>query len=309
MESSGFVILGLVALVALILKLLILFNVELKTAIARSFAVLCLILLLQNVVEFLTYLTYLDSPRLGLFFINSYMLTLYFIPPAFLSLALRLSDSGYFLPLSSAGYAAAAMIAVAHVSGQVVAGYEFIGWTVISTPAPLYDAAILTIGATIFTAFGFLIHGIWGSGAPHIITRCKVCLLAFVPLALVFVVVTAARKLGFQSSAAVSMPVATVTFLFIMLHQTKDNLYWLSTKFRMVVALLFMDKNRTTEEVISALEDIRIRTALRTTGGVQKDAARLVCLPPSTLNKKIAKYGIDVKAYRLARSGSDTTTV
>jgi len=72
-----------------------------------------------------------------------------------------------------------------------------------------------------------------------------------------------------------------------------------------VFALLLMDKSRTTEEVINQLEDIRIRTALRTTGGIQKDAAKLVCLPASTLNKKIAKYGIDVKEYRVPRSTSD----
>ncbi|MEX0619889.1 MAG: helix-turn-helix domain-containing protein [Pseudohongiellaceae bacterium] len=66
----------------------------------------------------------------------------------------------------------------------------------------------------------------------------------------------------------------------------------------MVLTVLGMGKRETTGDVVSRLEIIRIRYALRATRGVQKNAARLVRLTCPTLNRKIIRYGIDVSEYQ-----------
>ncbi|MEX2131399.1 MAG: hypothetical protein WD772_07915, partial [Pseudohongiellaceae bacterium] len=243
MDSAGFVMLGLVALVGLILKLAILFNIELKTPLARSFAILCLILLLQNVAEFLTYFTYLKSESTGRLLFNCYMLVVYFIAPALLTLVLRLVESKYVFQISVASYLGSVIIAILHMSGLVITGYEFIGWSIISTPGQFYGVSMLVIAFNLLLAVGMLAFTIFTSSSTHIVSRCKVSLLAFTPMLTVFAGVQLARLAGFQSSSAISLPIATLLFLFIMLHETKDNLYWLSTKFQMVFALLMMDKS------------------------------------------------------------------
>jgi DNA-binding NtrC family response regulator len=57
-------------------------------------------------------------------------------------------------------------------------------------------------------------------------------------------------------------------------------------------------------EVISSFEKRLIESTLETTGGVQKDAARLLGLKPTTLNEMIKRYGILLPRDRERRAGN-----
>ena len=52
------------------------------------------------------------------------------------------------------------------------------------------------------------------------------------------------------------------------------------------------------DEILGNIEKLRITEALRASNGMQRNAAKLLSVPPSTLNKKIAKYDINAEAYQ-----------
>mgnify|MGYP001115326086 FL=1 len=142
MESNALMFLGSVAFIGMILKVAILFNVSIKSQIAESFVVVCLFFLLQNVSEFLGYFTYNFSEQVGLAFVHIYMITLYFLFPSVLLLALTLVEFKHLKTATTVLYGIAFCISVAHLGGYVVDGIKFVGWSAVTTPGSYYWAAI-----------------------------------------------------------------------------------------------------------------------------------------------------------------------
>jgi hypothetical protein len=128
--------------------------------------------------------------------------------------------------------------------------------------------------------------------------RCKVNLLAFAPIFFVAGLVMLFRLAGFESSSAISLPLATMFFLFVMLLQTNGNIFWASLRLKILISVLTLKNINTLDEILGNIEKIRIAEALRASNGMQRNAAKLLSVPPSTLNKKIAKYKIDVEDYQ-----------
>jgi transcriptional regulator with PAS, ATPase and Fis domain len=91
---------------------------------------------------------------------------------------------------------------------------------------------------------------------------------------------------------------ATMFFLFVMLLQTNGNIFWASLRLKILISVLTLKNINTLDEILGNIEKIRITEALRTSNGMQRNAAKLLSVPPSTLNKKIAKYKIDVETYQ-----------
>lgn len=276
---------------------MILFNVESKSRIAESFVTLCMIFVIQNAMEFLGYAVYVKAPELGSFFVHIYVISLYFMFPAVLVLALALAHVAQVDRIAMVLFGISAGLAALHVSGFVVAGLTFVGWSVITVPGTLYWVAmgyILSCGVATFT---FLLRQVKVNPNPEVRYNCKVAVFAFMPLAAVAVGVLGLRLLGFASSSSISLPIATLLFLYILLVHSNGNLFWLSTKFKTIVAVMTMDKNSSMEEILARIEKLRIEEALKVTGGEQKSAARLISVPPSTLNKKISKHKISVTQF------------
>ena len=111
-------------------------------------------------------------------------------------------------------------------------------------------------------------------------------------------IVLGLRILGFNSSSALSLPVATVIFLYIMLLHTNGNLFWFSTKLKSILVIMKMDHNVSFDAIITELEKVRIQEALKLTDGQQKIAAELLGIPASTLNKRLNKYQIDADTFK-----------
>jgi len=91
---------------------------------------------------------------------------------------------------------------------------------------------------------------------------------------------------------------ATMFFLFVMLLQTNGNIFWASLRLKILISVLTLKNINTLDEILGNIEKIRITEALRTSNGMQRNATKLLSVPPSTLNKKIAKYKIDVETYQ-----------
>ncbi|MBL4582646.1 MAG: hypothetical protein JKY29_12585, partial [Gammaproteobacteria bacterium] len=168
----------------------------------------------------------------------------------------------------------------------------------ITEPGEYYWLAMGFIILNVLATLTVLIASTVANSNFEIRNRCKVNLLAFGPLFLVAFLVMLFRLAGFDSSSAISLPLATIFFLFVMLLQTNGNIFWASLRLKILVSVLTLKNINTLDEILGNIEKIRITEALRASNGMQRNAAKLLSVPPSTLNKKIAKYKIDVEDYQ-----------
>jgi len=297
-QDAALVYLGGFALIGILLKLTILFNVSVKSKIAQSFVVVCIFFLLQNVSEFLAYFTYLPSEQLSVMFVHIYMNTLYFIFPSILILALTLVEFKHLTAAKIALYGMASMVTLGHLNGLVMESVKFLQWTAITTPGEYYWLAMAFIILNVAVTLIVLVANNIANSNFEIRNRCRVNLFAFVPIFLVACLVMLFRLAGFESSAAISLPLATMFFLFVMLLQANGNIFWASLRLKILLSVLTLKNINTLDEILGNIEKLRITEALRASNGMQRNAAKLLSVPPSTLNKKIAKYKIDAEGFQ-----------
>lgn len=290
--------LGAFAFVGLLLKICILFNISIKSKLAESFAIVCLLFLIHNMAEFLAYITYLQSESLSMLFIHLYMVALYFIFPAVLLLALSLVNFRFLRQAQLILFGMSAAMTAAHSGGYLISGFKFLGWTVITTPAEYYWLAIAFIIINVLATVLVLVSNFLANPSFEVRSRCKVNLLAFAPILLVVFGVVIARAAGFNSSSALTLPVATIFFLFVMLLQTNGNIFWASLRLKILLSVITLKNIQTLDDILMNIEKVRIIEALKATNGKQSNAAELLNVPASTLNRKITKYGIEAVAYR-----------
>lgn len=298
MDQDALIYLSAFAFIGVVLKLIILFNVSIKSKVAESFVVVCIVLLIQNVSEFLGYFTFGASESLGFGFVHVYMIALYFIFPSVLVLALTLVEYKYLRSAKVFLYGVAGLISVAHFSGYIVDGIKFIGWSAVTTPGSYYWVAISFIVLGALSTLAVLFYHYIANSDFEVRSRCRVNLLAVAPLFAVVIIVALFRLAGFDSSTALSLPLATVFFLFVMLLQANGNIFWASLRLKILISVLTLKNINTLDEILGNIERIRITEALRASNGMQRNAAKLLSVPPSTLNKKIAKYKIDADDYQ-----------
>ena len=226
------------------------------------------------------------------------MIALYFIFPSVLVLALTLVEFKHLRGTKLFLYGIAGMMSAAHAGGFMVDGIKFVGWSAVTTPAGYYWIApawiiLCALGTLSVLFFHYIVNSNF-----EIRSRCKVNLLAFSPMFAVVAIVVLFRLAGFDSSTAISLPIATIFFLFVMLLQTNGNIFWASLRLKILMSVLTLKNISTLDEILGNIERLRITEGLRASNGMQRNAAKLLGVPPSTLNKKIAKYNIDVEEYQ-----------
>lgn len=298
MSPDAAVYLGTIAAIAFVIKSAILFNIQIKDRVSHAFVLLCLFFVLQNAAEFLGYFTYLRSPALGEFFIHFYLVVSYFVFPSLLVLALTLTIPAWYNRVRLVGYSISLILALAHAGGFVVDGFLFLGWTSITQPGPLYWVVAAYILLCCVSVVSLLLYQLKFNPIPEIRQNARVTLWAFTPIIALAAVVLGLRILGFNSSSAVSLPIATTVFLYVMLLHTNGDLFWLSTKLKSILVIVKMDHNVSFDAIIQELEKVRIQEALKITEGQQKNAAELLGIPASTLNKRLNKYDIDADTFK-----------
>jgi hypothetical protein len=298
MSPDAAVYLGTIAAFAFVIKSAILFNVQIKDRTSQAFVLLCLFFVFQNAVEFLGYFTYLKSTSLGELFVHLYLLATYFVFPSLLVFSLALTGSKWFARMRLAAYSLSCLFALAHAGGFVVDGFIFLGWSVITEPGPLYWIVMSYILLCCAFAVLHLVYQLQTNTSQEVRQNARVALWAFTPIIAVAAGVLGLRLLGFNSSSAVSLPIATVVFLYIMLLHTNGNLFWFSTKLKSILVIMKMDHNVSFDAIICELEKVRIHEALKLTEGQQNHAAELLGIPASTLNKRLHKYHIDAEVFK-----------
>jgi hypothetical protein len=299
MDQDTLIFLGGFALVGIGVKLLILFNISIKSKIAESFAITCIFFLVQNVAEFLGYFTYGASEQLGLGFVHIYMIALYFIFPSVTVLALTLTECKQLRAATVFLYGIAGLISLAHLGGYIVDGIKFVGWSAVTTKGEYYWVAIGSIGANVLASLSILFYHLLANSDFEIRSRCKVNLMAFMAMTAVILLVILFKLAGFDSSTAITLPLSTMFFLFVMLLQTNGNIFWVSLRFKILMSVITLKNIDTLDHILGNIEKLRITEALRASNGMQRNAAKLLSVPPSTLNKKIAKYQINAEDFQV----------
>lgn len=302
MTQDAAIFLGTIAAISFILKTTILFNVEIKSKVAESFVVLCLFFIIQNVAEFLAYFTYLKSTAWGEFFVHIYFLSLWFIFPSALILALTLTKSSFVKKARIGLFGISGVMVVAYLNGQIITGLNFLGWSVNGIPGQFYWVGMGYVLLCCLLTMLHLGYQFIYNQDSEIRYNCKVYMMGFSPIVAVAVVVLGLRAFGFNSSSVVSLPIATLIFLYVLLLHTNGNLFWLSTKFKTVLAVLRMSKHSSVDDIINEVEKVRIQEALKLTNGQQKTAADILGIPPSTLNKRITKHKINANRFKFSNS-------
>lgn len=298
MDPNTAVYLGTVAAISFILKCTILLNIRIDSRTSQAFVVVCLFFVVQNAGEFLAYFIYLKSEALGRVFAHIYIVAAYFMISSVLIFTLALTESRYYRLAQVTLYSCSVILSVGYMNGLIVDGLIFLGWTVIANPGQFYGFGIgymLTCCAAIVVCLWY--HGKHNSDM-EIRHNSKVAMVAFLPILLVAIAVYGLRLLGFDSSSAVSLPIATLIFLYVLLLHTNGTLFWFSAKLRSILAILRMKQNVPMDAIIEELERVRIHQAMKISHGRQKQAAELLGMSASTLSKRLSKYAINADYYR-----------
>ena len=298
MEPNTAVYLGTVAAISFVLKCTILFNIRIDSRTSQAFVVLCLFFVIQNAAEFLGYFTYLTSEAISELFAHIYIVAAYFMLSSVLIFTLALTDSRYYSFARFGLYSISTVIAIGYVNGLIISDLVFLGWTIIADPGRYYLLAMIFNLICCAAIVGCLWHSSKYSVNLDIKHNARVAMFAFLPILLVAVGVYGFRLLGFNSSSAVSLPIATLIFLYILLLHTNGTLFWFSAKLRCILAIMKLKQDVPMEAIIEELERIRIHQAMKITNGHQKQAAKLLGISAPTLNKRLSKYQINADSYK-----------
>ena len=298
MDPNTAVYLGTVAAISLVLKCTILLNIRIDSRTSQAFVVLCLFFVAQNAAEFLGYFTYLKSENIGQFFANIYIVSAYFMISSVLIFTLALTESRFYKLTRLGLYLICTLIAIAYVFGMIIDGLVFLGWTIVADPGQFYWIATGYTLLCCATIVGCLWYN--SKNNPDLVIRhnARVTLLAFLPILLVAIAVYGLKMLGFNASSAVSLPIATLIFLYVLLLHTNGRLFWFSAKLRSILAILKMENDVPMDAIIEELERVRIHQAMKIANGRQKQAAEILGMSASTLNKRLSKYAINAEFYK-----------
>lgn len=286
---SYFYLHGIVALIALLLKIGFLFRVKVYSQLSAATVILSLILVVQNSTEFLGYLTWYGSPGIADYFIHLYMASLYFICCGLVYLAAVTAGITTRNAVSAVFGLAALYLVYVQFSGQLVSGFsQKHDYTIISEPGALYSHFLVYILTCIVTSIGILLHGIRTKG-HQTQTQCKMILLALSPMFAIGFIVALLRAIGFDASSALFLPIATTLFLVSLLYMDKDGSFLsLSIKWRVIRKLCTL-QTISVNAWKDTIEEELILGAIKYEPNSQRKAADLIDMSQPTMSRRLDK--------------------
>ena len=282
-------ILGLVALVAGMVKSAILFFSQTENKLTSAFALVCISMVLQNAFEFLVSATYYSNPGLANLFLDSEFLSIIFLAFCLLVFSLTVSEHRYIKPLTVAFGCWAMLCATLLLSGQITNGYEQAGYSVISIPATYYPVLNSYVFVTSNTVLLTLVHA---SFVKHgeVRTRSRQVLIAVTPIYLLVLFVQSTRLFGIHSTTAVSMPLATTFFVGMMVLYQSGRIVIFKIKWTVIWKLATSMHDVKLSEWIGPVEELLVKESMRITGNNQSEAAKLIKSNQTTVGRKFKKY-------------------
>lgn len=291
-----FYIYGLTALAACILKSFILSMAVSRSRLTSAFYLVCLALIAQNALEFLSAFTFAANHAIASYFVDGVMFSLYIFAAALIYFCVTVAQlrHGKLIVSLFAGFAT--LVGALHLSGLLIEGYIPAGYTIISVEGALYPVFQLYILSVIIALLGILVYGIQSS-APEIQARCKTTLFAIAPICAVGVGVIVLRLLGFNSSSAIVMPLASTFFVWILMLDQRGEFIMFRVKWRIIWKLATNIKNLNLTDWAEEVERQLVLEAMRTENNNKSAAARLLGSNQTTFHRKAEKY-LDTPARR-----------
>lgn len=283
-------ILGLVALLAGLAKTAILSFSQTENKLTSAFALVCISMVLMNAFEFLVAFTYSRDPDLATLLLHAEMLSIMLLAFCLLLFSLTVTEHRYIKPLATLFGFWALLCACLLVSGQLVLGYEAAGYSLISIPAAYYSV----FNAFAFAAFNaVLITLLYSSirSAGEVRTRSRQVLIAISPIYLIILFVQLTRLLGFNSSTAVAMPIATTFFVAMMVLYQSGRIVVFKIKWTVLWKLATQMRDVKLSDWVGLVEEEMVKESMRVSGNNQSEAAKLIKSNQSTVGRKFKKYG------------------
>jgi len=283
-------ILGLVALVAGLAKTVILSLSQTENKLTSAFAIVCISMILLNAFEFLVSLTYTSDPDLATLLLHGEMLSIILLAICLLVFGLTVTENKYSKPITLVFGIWALTCAGLLLSGQLVQGYEQIGYSVISIPGPYYQTlnfyAFLSMQALLL----ILIHASF-LREGEVRQRSRQVLIAISPIFLLILFVQLARLFGFNSSTAVFMPLATTFFVAMMVLYQSGRIVIFKIKWTVIWKLAVSMRDVKLSEWVGLVEELLVKEAMRETDNNQTEAAKLIKSNQTTVGRKFKKFG------------------
>ncbi len=287
-------ILGLVALFAGMAKLAILFFSQTENKLTSAFALVCISMVLQNTFEFLVAITFPNNLELATLFLHCEMLSIIFLAFCLLVFSLTVTEHRHIKPITIFSGLWALACSALLLTGHLVLGYEQAGYSIISIPATYYPVfntfAFFAINAVIIN----LAYSTYAKRGP-ISQRSRQVLLAIAPIYLLILIVQLTRLIGFNSSTAVSMPLATTFFVGMMVLYQSGRIVIFKIKWTVIWKLATSMRDVKLSEWVGLVEELLVKESMRLSNNNQSEAAKLIKSNQSTVGRKFKKYeGTDV---------------
>lgn len=289
-------ILGLVALLAAIAKTVILSLSQTENKLTSAFALVCISMVLQNAFEFLVSITYSTNPYLATWLLHSEMLSIILLAFCLLAFGLTVTENKYIKPITSVFGIWAVICAGLLFTGQLVLGYEQTGYSVISIAGPNYQVLNFYAFVTLQSLLLILLYSsLTKSGEVR--ERSRQVLMAISPIFLLTLFVQLTRLMGFNSSTAVFMPIATTFFVAMMVLYQSGRIVIFKIKWTVIWKLAISMRNVRLSEWVGLVEELLVKEAMRESDNNQTEAAKLIGSNQTTVGRKFKKYESESRKF------------
>jgi len=287
---------GVAALIACLLKSLILAQVITGNRVTYTFNLVAITLIMQNLFEFLGYSLWIHNEALASIFINALVASLILTVPAFLSFLSVTSELPALNRIAATYWIFACLLLLTLPLGLLIDGWQQANYTITSIPGTLYGAfQIYSLSGTVI----FIIYLIKGmkSSERGISERCRLITMAAWPIVAVAIGVNLLRVLGINASTAIVMPLASTFLIWVLMHDAKGEILPFKLKWQRVWFLLRSAANNATSkeeyklaDYSELLERQQIEALITRYDGNASQVARILGTSHSTIARKMKKY-------------------
>lgn len=292
----SFYLFGVFALLGVVLKTLILVQVNTRTRITFAFVILTLLFIAQNAFEFLGYWVFEANRMLAFQFVDCLMVVLFFISPAAIHFIGRVIGNRTTLLTVPFFVFSATYLTFLLFSRDLVQGYEQIGYTIVSIPGPDYELLQYYALSALIVAIVSLVLGLLNTD-KEISTRSKILLIAFTPIFLISFGVNVLKLSGYNSSTAVLMPLASTFFIWVLMYLARDQVVTFRLKWRQawflireLKAVMFSNHSYANQDYLEFVEREQLKALLEIADGKQSEVARILGTSPATISRRVSKF-------------------
>lgn len=254
-----------------------------------AFNLVCIALILQNALEFLSAFIYGSNPALALYFVNGVMFSLYFFAATLVYFSVTVAQTHYANLVAGLFGCLALLVAALHLGGLLISGFTPLSYTIISVPGPMYWVLQVYIFGVVLTTLVTL-SSVAFSASPETQERCQTTLFAVTPICALGIGVIVLRALGYNASTAIAMPLASTIFVWVLMLDQRGEFITFKVKWRINFKLALNMKNLKLADWAEELEKQLFIEAMHAARNNNSAAARLLGCNQTTFHRKAEKH-------------------